>query len=78
MHFVIIFQFQIKAAALYEIVAAVFIQTVQINFFQAMLIQSFSGCVVGTEGAAGNDFYVVAFGKPAVDGFGGSRSFGVR
>ena len=77
MHFVIIFQFQIEAAAFYEVVSAVFVQTVQIYFLQAMLIQPFAGCVIGTYRAAGNDFYVVAFCQPVVDGFGGARSFGV-
>ena len=75
MHFVIIFQLQIKAAAFYEIVPAVFIQAVQINFFKAMLIKPFAGCVVGTDRTDGNDFYVVAFCQPAVDCLACPRSF---
>ena len=75
MHLVIIIQFQIEAAAFYEVVAAVFVQAVQINFFKAMLIQPFAGCVVGTDRAAGNDFYVVAFSEPAIDCLTCARSF---
>ena len=75
MHFVIIFQFQIEAAAFKEVVAAVFVQAVQINLFKTVLIKLFAGCVVGTDRAAGNDFYVVAFCQPAVDCFACSWSF---